>query len=53
LFKGKKKGFKIIEVPIIFERRRAGKSKAGLTISGLKEVVRIIRYVFELKFGLR
>lgn len=53
LFKGKKKEFKVTEVPIIFERRRAGKSKVGLTIAGLKEVVRIIRYVFELRLGLR
>jgi len=48
LYKGRKKGYKIDEVPIIFEKRKIGKSKASI-----KEAFRIIRYVFELKLGLR
>ncbi len=53
MFKGMKKGYKVCEVPIIFHPRRAGKSKAGLSMGGLKESFRILRYIFELKTGLR
>jgi len=48
IFKGKKKGYRICEVPIIFNRRKSGKSK-----SGISEAFRTLRYVFELKLGLR
>jgi len=48
LFKGKKAGYKICEVPIVFEERKYGRSKAGV-----KEGFRILRYVLELKLGLR
>lgn len=53
IFKGMKKGYKVGEVPINFHPRRAGKSKAGLSTGGLKESFRILRYIFELKTGLR
>ena len=53
MFKGKKKGYKVHEVPIIFLGRQAGKSKVGISWAGLAEGFRIIRYVFELKLGLR
>ncbi|NCS71026.1 MAG: glycosyltransferase [Candidatus Aenigmarchaeota archaeon] len=48
MYKAKKKGYKIYEVPIVFEKRKAGKPK-----SSASEAFRIIRYIFELKFGLR
>ncbi|MDI6825944.1 MAG: glycosyltransferase [Candidatus Aenigmarchaeota archaeon] len=53
LYKGKKLGFKTTEVPIMFRKRKAGKTKVGVSFSGLKEGFRILRYVFELKLGLR
>lgn len=52
LFKAKK-DFKVCEVPIVFRRRRAGKSKVGLSFSGMKESFRILRYMLELRLGLR
>jgi len=48
MFKAKKKNYKLCEVPIKFHKRSVGKTKAGLN-----EAFRIIRYVFELKLGLR
>ena len=48
MYKAKKKGYKIYEVPIVFEKRKAGKPT-----SSASEAFRIIRYIFELKFGLR
>lgn len=48
LYKSKQFGFKTIEVPIIFHARKAGKSKAGIG-----EAFRIIRFIFELRLGLR
>jgi len=53
MFKSKKKKYKICEVPIAFHRRKAGTSKAGISLSGFNEGFRVIRYVFELKLGLR
>jgi len=53
MFKAKKRNYKICEVPITFHKRRAGKTKAGASFLGLKEGVRALRYVFELKLGLR
>jgi len=53
MFKAKKKNYKICEVPITFHRRKAGTSKAGISLSGFNEGMRVIRYVFELKLGLR
>jgi dolichol-phosphate mannosyltransferase len=53
MFKSKKKNYKICEVPIIFHKRKAGKTKAGISSLGLKEGLNIIRYVFELRLGLR
>jgi len=46
MYKGK--GYKICEVPIIFEKRKAGEAK-----SGVGEAFRILRYIFELRLGLR
>lgn len=59
----KPKGFKIVieivyksrsktvEVPIIFQERAAGFSKAGFNINGLREVFLLISLLFELRFG--
>jgi dolichol-phosphate mannosyltransferase len=46
MYKGKKRGFRIKEVPIAFRKRKAGKSNAGL-----KEALRIMKLIFRLKFG--
>jgi dolichol-phosphate mannosyltransferase len=48
LYKAKKFGFKVTEVPIIFEKRKAGKSKGTI-----KEGFRALRFILELKLGLR
>jgi dolichol-phosphate mannosyltransferase len=48
MFKGKKRNYKLCEVPITFHKRKAGRTKVGL-----KEGFRVLRYVFELKLGLR
>ena len=48
MYKAKKKGYKICEVPIVFEKRKVGKPT-----SSPSEAFSIIRYVFELKLGLR
>jgi dolichol-phosphate mannosyltransferase len=53
MFKAKKKNYKICEVPIVFHKRRAGKSKVGISFLGLKEGFRVIRYLIELKLGIR
>ncbi len=53
MFKANKKNYKICEVPIIFHKRKAGESKAGISLSGFKEGFRILRYMFELKLELR
>lgn len=51
-YKAKKKGYKIKEIPIVFEKRKAGKTKAGLSISGLKQLLTLIVLVFKLRLGL-
>jgi len=48
LFKAKKFGFRTTEVPIIFEERKFGKSKGTI-----KEGLRTLKYVLELRFGWR
>lgn len=48
LYKSNKLGYKICEVPITFLPRKKGKSK-----SNFSEALRIIRYIFELKLGVR
>lgn len=53
MYKGKKKGYKICEVPIIFLQRKGGKSKVDFSFSGFKEGIRILRYIVELKLGIR
>lgn len=53
LYKGKKRGYKIIEVPIIFLKRKYGHSKVEHSLNGIKEAFRIIRYIIELKLGIR
>lgn len=40
--------FKAVEVPITFHKRKAGKTKAGI-----KEALRTIIFILELKLGLR
>lgn len=42
---------KVIEVPISFRERKAGSSKAGFNMNGVKEMLRIFRLLFELKLG--
>lgn len=42
---------KVIEVPISFCERLAGSSKAGFNANGIKEALRIIGLLFELKWG--
>ena len=44
----KAKNCKICEVPIIFERRKSGKGKASIT-----EAFRVLRYILELRVGIR
>ncbi len=51
MFKAKK-NYNICEVPITFLSRKHGRSKAA-SVSGIKEAFRILRYVFELRLGLR
>jgi dolichol-phosphate mannosyltransferase len=46
LYKGKKLGFKATEVPILFHKRKAGKSKAKF-----KEALRTLIFIFKLKMG--
>jgi hypothetical protein len=53
MFKSKKKNYKICEVPIIFHKRKSGKTKVGASFSGLKEGIRLLRYIFELKLEFR
>ncbi|MGC8812097.1 MAG: glycosyltransferase [Candidatus Aenigmatarchaeota archaeon] len=48
LYKAKKFGFKVVEVPIVFEPRRLGKSKGTF-----KEGIRTFRFILELRLGLR
>jgi len=53
-YKARKKGFVITEVPIIFLRRKEGESKVQVfSLSGISEVVRIFRLLFELRLNLR
>ena len=42
---------KVKEVPIFFRERKAGTSKAGFNMRGIKEMLRIIRLLLELKLG--
>lgn len=44
----KAKNYEICEVPIIFERRKAGIGKAGIA-----EAFRVLRHILELRLGLR
>ena len=47
-----RKNYKISEVPIRFLSRKSGRSKAG-SFAGVIEALRIVRYIIELRFGLR
>jgi len=53
VYKAKKRGFKVCEVPVIFEPRKSGQSKVGFNLRGLKELLRIFVYALELKLRLR
>jgi dolichol-phosphate mannosyltransferase len=48
LYKGKFFDFKETEVPIFFHKRKAGKSKAKIN-----EALRILIFIFKLKFGIQ
>ena len=48
IYKAKKLGYKITEVPTTFNKRRAGKSNRDW-----KEGFRGLLYIFQLRFGLR
>ncbi len=48
LYKAKRKNLKAVEVPIIFEQRKKGKSKYGM-----EENFRLLKLIFSLKLGLR
>lgn len=48
LFKGKKLGYKYVEIPINFLKRKGGKQK-----SGVMEGIRTLIYLIELRLGLR
>ena len=50
IFKSKKRGYTASEVPTTFHKRITGKSNRGF---GFREGIRIIQYIFELRFGLR
>jgi len=43
---------KVTEVPITFHKRKAGESKVGFNIKGIKEVFRILRLIIELRLGV-
>jgi len=43
---------KIAEVPITFHKRKAGESKVGFNIKGLKEAFRIFNLIIKLKIGI-
>jgi dolichol-phosphate mannosyltransferase len=47
LYKGKKEGFKVREVPIKFHKRRTGRTKAGI-----KEGLRTLIFIFKLRLGI-
>lgn len=47
-FKAKKKGFRITEAPTTFQKRKAGKSNTGL-----REAMRTLLFIVELRLGLR
>lgn len=47
MYKSKKHDFKVKEVPIWFTKRKAGKSKAGI-----KEALRTLFFILNLKLGL-
>ena len=48
VYKSKKLGYKIFEIPITFKERKEGKTKAGVV-----EAFRTLRLIVELRLGLR
>jgi len=51
LYKSKATKSKVAEVPITFHKRKAGESKVGFNVKGLKEAFRILYLILELRFG--
>lgn len=47
-FKAKRKGFRVSEAPTTFHKRKAGKSNTGMD-----EAWRTLRFIFELRLGVR
>ncbi len=52
IYKAQKKGYKVGEAPIVFEKRKAGKSKVGINVSGIKEVLNILLLIVSLRLGV-
>ena len=51
MYKSSKRGARIKEIAIRFQKRKAGESKVGFNISGLKEAYRIFLLALSLKTG--
>jgi dolichol-phosphate mannosyltransferase len=51
-YKASKKGLAVSEVPITFLKRKSGESKVK-SLSGVAELLRVVRLVIELRLGLR
>lgn len=51
MYKGSKRGARIKEVAIRFQKRKAGESKVGFNTAGLKEALRIIFLAWSLRTG--
>lgn len=51
-YKGvKRKGARVKEIPVMFRKRQAGKSKVGFNLAGFREAARIAVLALSLKFG--
>ena len=51
IFKAKKKGYRVCEVPIYFEQRKEGVTTTSTFNQW--EAFKIIKFILELRFGLR
>jgi glycosyltransferase involved in cell wall biosynthesis len=53
LYKSKKNGAVVEEFPIIFRKRRAGRSKVGFGLCGIRELLNLVVFAAELRLGIR